>query len=107
MPSEKVLASKKEQVAALAEKLKNVPSAVLIDYKGITVADDTKLRKEMREAGVEYAVVKNSILFQDTFVGDNVSLNCVVADKNVVIHEGVTLSGAPTLPFYLEKRKMI
>ena len=62
MPSEKVLASKKEQVAALAEKLKNVPSAVLIDYKGITVADDTKLRKEMREAGVEYAVVKNSIL---------------------------------------------
>ena len=53
------------------------------------------------------AVVKNSILFQDTFVGDNVSLNCVVADKNVVIHEGVTLSGAPTLPFYLEKRKMI
>ena len=40
-------------------------------------------------------------------VGDNVSLNCVVADKNVVIHEGVTLSGANTLPFYLEKRKMI
>ncbi|MBQ8448257.1 MAG: glucose-1-phosphate adenylyltransferase subunit GlgD [Clostridia bacterium] len=53
------------------------------------------------------AVVKNSVLFQDTFVGDNVSLNCVVSDKNVVIHEGVTLSGAPTLPFYLEKRKMI
>ncbi len=62
MPSEKILASKKEQVAVLAEKLKNAPSAVLIDYKGITVADDTKLRKEMREAGVEYAVVKNSIL---------------------------------------------
>ena len=53
------------------------------------------------------AVVKNSILFQDTFVGDNVSLNCVISDKNVVVHEGVTLSGAPTLPFYLEKRKMI
>jgi len=53
------------------------------------------------------AVVKNSILFQDTFVGDSVSLNCVISDKNVVIHEGVTLSGAPTLPFYLEKRKMI
>jgi glucose-1-phosphate adenylyltransferase len=53
------------------------------------------------------ATVKNSILFQDTLVCDNVSLNCVVADKNVVIHEGVTLSGAPTLPFYLEKRKMV
>ena len=53
------------------------------------------------------AVVKNSILFQDTFVGDNTSLNCVISDKNVVIHEGVTLSGASTLPFYLEKGKMI
>ena len=53
------------------------------------------------------AVVKNSILFQDTFVGDNVSLNCVISDKNVVVHEGVTLSGAPTFPFYIEKRRMI
>jgi glucose-1-phosphate adenylyltransferase len=53
------------------------------------------------------ATVKNSILFQDTLVCDNVSLNCVVSDKNVVIHEGVTLSGAPKLPFYIEKRKMI
>ena len=53
------------------------------------------------------AVVKNSVLFQDTLVDDNVSLNCVITDKNVVIHDGVTLSGAPTLPFYIEKRKMI
>ena len=35
---------------------------MLVDYKGINVADDTKLRKELREAGVEYAVVKNSLL---------------------------------------------
>lgn len=53
------------------------------------------------------AVVKNSILFQDTIVSDNASLNCVVADKNVFIHEGVTLSGAPSIPFYLDKRKMV
>jgi len=53
------------------------------------------------------AVVKNSILFQDTIVSDNASLNCVVADKNVFIHEGVTLSGAPSIPFYLDKRRMV
>ncbi|MBO5006891.1 MAG: glucose-1-phosphate adenylyltransferase subunit GlgD, partial [Clostridia bacterium] len=53
------------------------------------------------------AVVKNSILFQDTIVNDNASLNCVVADKNVFIHEGVTLSGAPSIPFYLDKRRMV
>lgn len=62
MPSEKVLQSKKEIVAELTEKLNGAVSGVVVDYKGITVADDTKLRKELREAGVEYRVVKNTLL---------------------------------------------
>lgn len=62
MASEKILQQKKEAVEALAEKLKNADSGVLVDYIGINVADDTKLRRELREAGVEYTVVKNSIL---------------------------------------------
>lgn len=52
-------------------------------------------------------VVKNSILFQDTLTGENVYLNCVIADKNVVIRDGRILSGHETMPFYIEKRKMI
>ena len=62
MPSEKVLESKKLIVAALTETLKGAAAGVLVDYKGINVADDTKLRKELREAGVEYSVVKNTML---------------------------------------------
>ena len=62
MASEKILQEKKEAVAALSEKLKNAQAGVLVDYIGINVADDTKLRRELREAGVEYTVVKNSIL---------------------------------------------
>lgn len=62
MPSEKVLASKKQVVADLVAKLNNASAGVLVDYKGINVADDTKLRKELREAGVEYSVVKNTLL---------------------------------------------
>ena len=62
MPSEKVLASKKQVVADLVAKLNNSAAGVLVDYKGINVADDTKLRKELREAGVEYSVVKNTLL---------------------------------------------
>ena len=62
MPSEKVLQSKKAIVAELTEKLNGAVSGVVVDYKGITVADDTKLRKELREAGVEYRVVKNTLL---------------------------------------------
>ena len=53
------------------------------------------------------AVVRNSILMQDTVVLENASLNCVITDKNVVIREGRNLSGAETQPFYVEKGKMI
>ncbi len=62
MPNAKVLEEKKALVASLVEKIKNSPAGVLVDYKGINVADDTALRKELREAGVEYKVVKNSLL---------------------------------------------
>lgn len=62
MASEKILEVKKAKVVALEELLKNSVSFVLIDYKGISVEDDTKLRKELREAGVHYVVEKNSLL---------------------------------------------
>ena len=61
MPSEKVLSEKKAIVAALAEKIKASGTGVLVDYKGLTVAEDTELRKALRAAGVEYAVVKNTL----------------------------------------------
>ncbi len=62
MPSAKVLEEKKALVASLIEKIKNSPAGVLVDYKGITVEDDTKLRRELRAAGVEYAVIKNTMI---------------------------------------------
>lgn len=62
MPSEKVLQQKQQMVEELAEKLSNSVAGVIVDYKGITVADDTQLRKELREAGVNYFVVKNTLL---------------------------------------------
>jgi large subunit ribosomal protein L10 len=62
MPSEKVLEQKKQIVADLTESLKNSVAGVVVDYKGINVADDTALRKELREAGVKYSVVKNTLL---------------------------------------------
>ena len=62
MPSEKILSEKQAFVAGLREKLLGSVAGVVVDYKGINVANDTKLRKELREAGVEYAVVKNTML---------------------------------------------
>lgn len=62
MASEKNLKRKQSQVAALKDKMSSAVSGVIVDYRGINVADDTKLRKELREAGVEYTVIKNNIL---------------------------------------------
>ena len=62
MPSAKVLEQKQAIVAELADRLKNSVTGVLVNYKGINVADDTALRKELREAGVKYSVVKNTLL---------------------------------------------
>ena len=48
-------------IAELKETMKNAKGAVLTDYRGIKVALDTKLRRKMREAGVEYSVIKNNM----------------------------------------------
>ena len=61
MPNAKVLESKKAVVESLTGKIQDATSVVFVDYKGITVAQDTELRKQFREAGVEYSVVKNTL----------------------------------------------
>lgn len=62
LPSEKILEQKKAVVADIAERLTKSVAGVLVNYKGITVADDTQLRRQLREAGVKYTVVKNTLL---------------------------------------------
>lgn len=62
MPSEKVLKQKQQLVEELSQRLQGSVAGVLVDYRGINVADDTKLRKELREAGIDYTVVKNNLL---------------------------------------------
>ena len=61
MPSNSILLQKQQIVADLAEQLKASSAGVLVNYQGITVDDDTKMRKALREAGVKYMVVKNSL----------------------------------------------
>ena len=71
MPNAKVLSEKQAVVAALTEQLKGASSGVLVDYKGITVAEDTALRVELRQNEVQYAVVKNTMA---RFAMNNVGL---------------------------------
>ena len=61
MPNAKVLSEKQAIVEALAERIKNAGAGLLVDYKGITVAEDTALRAELRKEAVDYSVVKNTL----------------------------------------------
>ena len=62
MPNEKALLEKQELVKQLAASISGSAAGVLVDYKGINVENDTKMRKALREAGVEYTVIKNTML---------------------------------------------
>ena len=61
MPNAKVLSEKQAIVEALAQRIQNAGAGVLVDYRGITVAEDTALRAELRKESVEYTVVKNTL----------------------------------------------
>ena len=62
MPNAKVLSEKQAIVAQLTEKVQKAAAGVIVDYKGITVEEDTALRKACRENEIDYAVVKNTLL---------------------------------------------
>ena len=62
MPNAKVLSEKQAIVAELVERLKGASAGVFVDYKGITVAEDTALRSELRQNEVDYSVVKNTLV---------------------------------------------
>lgn len=61
MASEKILKQKEEEVKKLAEKMKDASLVLLVDYRGINVADVTNLRKSVRNVNAEYSVIKNNI----------------------------------------------
>lgn len=89
MPSEKILNEKKAVVSALVEKLQNAQAGVIADYRGLSVAQDTELRKKLREAGVEYTVVKNTLT---RFAANEVGLN----ELDPVLHGPSALATSAT-----------
>lgn len=62
MANASIINEKAAVVAALKERIGSAQAGVLVNYKGITVAEDTELRNELRKNGVEYGVVKNTMV---------------------------------------------
>ncbi len=104
MPNAKILEEKKAAVEALSGKIQSAASGVLVKYQGITVEDDTKLRAELRKAGIEYTVIKNSIL-QRAF--DNVGFSALDSQFNgmnaLAISANDQVSPAKILKGYADK----
>ncbi len=86
-----------------AAKVENSLIADECEIEG-TVINSIIFRDVKIEKG---AVVKNSVLFHGTTVGKNANLNCIVTDKDVLITDGVSLSGNENMPFYVQKGRKV
>lgn len=106
MPSEKTLQTKQQIVAELTEKLKASAAGVVVDYKGIDVVNDTKLRAELREAGISYSVVKNTMLrFASKQVGLDGLDEILEGTTAIAISNSDPLSAAKILSKYADSLK--
>lgn len=106
MPSDGILKQKQQLVEELTDKLKGSVAGVLVDYKGINVGNDTKLRKELREAGVEYFVVKNTMLLRAAQNAGFGALESVLTGTTALaISKDDAVSAAKILSKYAESSK--
>lgn len=106
MPSEKVLQEKQALVSAMTDKLNAAVAGVVVDYSGISVADDTVLRRKLREAGVEYAVVKNTLLGRAADNAGYGDLKSVLEGATAIaLCENDQLAPAKVLCEYAEKNE--
>jgi large subunit ribosomal protein L10 len=80
----KIIQSKQEAVQEIAAKISGSSSTVVADYRGLNVAQATELRKQLREAGVDFQVLKNSIVRRATEGTDYVALNDVLTGPTAV-----------------------
>ena len=109
MPNAKVLSEKQAIVAQLTEKIQKATAGVIVDYKGITVEEDTALRKECRESNVDYAVAKNTLLrfaFNNTGLSEldgllNGTTSLALCDDPVAPARIMANYATPWLPFPL------
>lgn len=105
MPSNAILEQKQAVVAQLAEKLNNSVAGVIVEYKGITVEADTKLRRDLRNAGVEYRVVKNTLLKRAAEQANLPGFESVLEGTTAIAIGSDHTSAAKIINDYIDKTK--
>lgn len=84
MANAKIIQEKQEAVAVIASKISESSSTVVADYRGLNVAQVTELRKQLREAGVEFQVLKNSLVRRATEGTDFAGLNDILTGPTAI-----------------------
>ena len=104
MPSNSILAQKQQIVADLAEQIKNSAAGVVVNYQGITVENDTAMRRELRKAGVKYVVMKNTLTGRACEeVGFGEMKQYLTGMTAIAISENDPVAAAKVLKTYAEK----
>ncbi len=104
MPSNSILVQKQQVVAELAEQIKNSTAGVVVNYQGITVEHDTAMRKALREAGVKYVVMKNTMTGRACdMVGYGDLKQYLNGMTAIAISENDPVAAAKVLKTYAEK----
>ncbi len=88
MANAKVIQAKQEAVDVVTAKLRGNATTVVADYRGLNVAQITELRKQLREAGIEFSVLKNSLLRRATAATDLTELDEILTGPTVVAFGG-------------------
>ncbi|AZV40848.1 50S ribosomal protein L10 [Peribacillus asahii] len=79
-----IIEQKKQIVVEIADKFKASQTAVVVDYRGLTVAEVTELRKQLREAGIDFKVYKNSLTRRAAEVAEIAGLNESLTGPNAI-----------------------
>ncbi|MHB0798628.1 50S ribosomal protein L10 [Bacillus thuringiensis] len=80
----KVIETKQQVVTGIADKLRASKSTIVVDYRGLTVSEATELRKQLREAGVEFKVYKNSLTRRAAESAEMAELNEFLTGPNAI-----------------------
>ncbi|MCU4954079.1 50S ribosomal protein L10 [Bacillus cereus group sp. BfR-BA-01344] len=80
----KVIGTKQQVVTEIADKLRASKSTIVVDYRGLTVSEATELRKQLREAGVEFKVYKNSLTRRAAESAEMAELNEFLTGPNAI-----------------------
>jgi large subunit ribosomal protein L10 len=88
MANAKIIQEKQLAVEEIAAKLRNSSSTVVADYRGLNVAQVTELRKQLREAGIEFQVLKNSLVRRATASAELSELDAVLTGPTAIAFGG-------------------